>query len=160
MTDYKCLFPYPGGKSTVADIVWQRFGKVNAYREPFTGSGAVFWCAPYQPSNVILNEINPYIVNVWRALQADSEAVAHYADSPVFEADLHAKHLWLVQQGEFRERMLIDPDHYDAKIAGWWLWGASCWIGRQWCDYLRYEKKQSISRRLPRATDETGVNRQ
>jgi hypothetical protein len=63
----------------------------------------------------------------------DPEAVAFYADGPVNEADLHARHLWLVQREHFRERMKTDPHHYDAKIAGWWVWGISQWIGGGWC---------------------------
>jgi hypothetical protein len=27
------------------------------------------------------------------------------------------------------ERLRSDPDYYDAKSAGWWVWFASCWIG-------------------------------
>ena len=49
------------------------------------------------------------------------------------EADLHARHLWLANQDEFRERMKTDPDYFDAKIAGWWVWGISMWIGSGWC---------------------------
>jgi hypothetical protein len=30
--------------------------------------------------------------------------------------------------------METDPDYYDAKIAGWWIWGACSWIGGGWCD--------------------------
>jgi len=26
-----------------------------------------------------------------------------------------------------------DPDWYDAKIAGWWVWGMACWIGAGFC---------------------------
>jgi len=26
-----------------------------------------------------------------------------------------------------------DPDFYDAKIAGWWVWGLCSWIGSGWC---------------------------
>jgi hypothetical protein len=26
-----------------------------------------------------------------------------------------------------------DPDYFDAKIAGWWCWGACAWIGTGWC---------------------------
>ena len=37
----KAPFPWFGGKSRVADIVWDRFGKVDNYVEPFFGSGAV-----------------------------------------------------------------------------------------------------------------------
>jgi hypothetical protein len=76
---------------------------------------------------------NCMIANFWRALAADPEAVAHHADWPVNEADLHARHLWLVNREEFRERMKTDPDHYDARIAGWWVWGISQWIGGGWC---------------------------
>ena len=37
----KAPFPWFGGKSRVADIVWDRFGDVANYVEPFFGSGAV-----------------------------------------------------------------------------------------------------------------------
>ena len=37
---------------------------------------------------------------------------------------------------EFRERMMTDPDFYDAKRAGWWLWGICQWIGSGWCKDL------------------------
>jgi hypothetical protein len=30
-------------------------------------------------------------------------------------------------------RLEGDPDFFDAKIAGWWVWGACCWIGSGWC---------------------------
>ena len=43
-------FPYFGGKAKVADIVWQALGDVNAYIEPFFGSGAVLLNRPnYDP---------------------------------------------------------------------------------------------------------------
>jgi segregation and condensation protein B len=51
----------------------------------------------------------------------------------VSEADLHARHQWLVDQTGFRERMLTDPEFFDAKVAGWWVWGISQWIGSGWC---------------------------
>lgn len=74
--------------------------------------------------------------NFWRAVRADPEKVAEYADWPVTEADLHARHKWLVRSAEvaaWRERMRTDPEAFDAKIAGWWVWGACCWIGGAWC---------------------------
>jgi DNA adenine methylase len=39
-------FPYFGGKSRVAEIVWARFGDVDNYVEPFFGSGAVLLARP------------------------------------------------------------------------------------------------------------------
>lgn len=37
----KAPFPWFGGKSRVADVVWRAFGNVPNYVEPFFGSGAV-----------------------------------------------------------------------------------------------------------------------
>ena len=72
--------------------------------------------------------------NFWRAVQHDPDAVAHYADWPSNEIDLHARHSWLVGQREaLTARLEGDPDYYDAKIAGWWCWGLCCWIGSGWC---------------------------
>ena len=81
-----------------------------------------------------MNDKDCYISNFYRALQHEPDAVSEWADWPVNEADLHARHLWLVNQDEFRERMKTDPDFYDPKIAGWWVWGISCWIGGGWCN--------------------------
>jgi len=72
--------------------------------------------------------------NFWRAVQRSPEQVAFYADAPVNENDLHARHSWLIQQRDtFVPRLEGDPEFYDAKIAGWWCWGICCWIGGGWC---------------------------
>lgn len=182
--ELKAPFPWFGGKSRVADIVWSRFGDVANYVEPFAGSLAVLLARPTPPKVETVNDKDCYLANFWRALQADPDAVAHHADWPVNEADLHARHLWLVQQEGFRERMMSDPEYYDAKIAGWWVWGLCQWIGSGWCDTDRYERSKtgktvqqipdvgtqgrgmdaaslnSPSRRLPHLSDSgTGVHR-
>lgn len=129
----KAPFPWFGGKSKVARLVWQRFGNVPNYVEPFAGSLAVLLGRESVPRVETVNDIDCWISNFWRALQSDPEGVATYADWPVNEADLHARHLWLVNQAEFRERMKTDPDYFDVKIAGWWVWGICQWIGSGWC---------------------------
>lgn len=129
----KAPFPWFGGKSRVAHLVWARFGNVPNYVEPFAGSLAVLLSRPHEAKNETVNDKDCYLANFWRALQSDPETVAHYADWPVNEADLHARHLWLVNQHQFRERIKTDPDFFDAKIAGWWVWGISQWIGSGWC---------------------------
>ena len=126
-------FPWFGGKSRVAHLIWDRFGDVRNYVEPFAGSLAVILGRPTEPKIETVNDLDCWIANFWRALQHDPEGCAHYADWPVNEADLHARHLWLVKQTDFRERMKTDPDFYDVKIAGWWVWGISQWIGSGWC---------------------------
>jgi len=116
-------FPWFGGKRRVADVVWQRFGDVPNYVEPFFGSGAVMLNRPswHQHSKETVNDKDGYIANFWRALQHDPEQVAFHADNPVNENDLHARHVWLVQQRDtLTARLEGDADFYDAKIAGWW----------------------------------------
>ena len=142
VSDLKSPYPYMGGKARVAQLVWDRFGNVDNYVEPFMGSMAMLLKRP--PSHFdgaarreTVNDANHYVVNFARAVKHDPDAVAFWCDSPVMEADLHARHRWLVlsaQADEFREKMRVDPDYYDPKIAGWWCWGAACWIGGAWCN--------------------------
>lgn len=133
------MSPYPwfGGKRCVADRVWSAFGKVNNYVEPFFGSGAVLLSRPdFDPCVTTIETINDadgFVANFWRALSADPEAVARYADYPVSEIDLFARHGWLVNRMARLTWSLEDPEFYDAKIAGWWIWGISAWIGDGWC---------------------------
>ena len=83
----------------------------------------------------VICDLNAFICNFYRSLRADPDAVAYHADWPTNHHDLTARHRWLLAQGpELRERMVADPDDYDAKIAGWWVWGQSSWIGHGWCD--------------------------
>ena len=148
--ELKAPFPWFGGKSRVAPLVWDRFGNVPNYVEPFAGSLAVLLARPHSPGIETINDLDCMVANFWRALQHDPDAVADHADNPVNEADQHARHLWLSSQEEFRERMKVDPEFYDAKIAGWWLWGQCIWIGSGWC-----------AKRLPHLGNAgTGVNRQ
>jgi hypothetical protein len=133
----KAPFPAFGGKSRVAPLVWQRLGDVVNFCEPFANSAAVLLARPTPGRIETINDLNSYVANFWRSVQHDPGATADHADWPVNEADLHARHRWLVlsaESAEFRERMRTDPDYFDARIAGWWVWGACCWIGSGWCD--------------------------
>lgn len=129
-------FPWFGGKSRVAHVVWDRFGNVPNYIEPFAGSLAVLLGRPHQPKTETVNDADCYLANFWRALQYQPEEVAAWADWPVNEADLHARHQWLVNQAEFRERIKTEPEYFDVRIAGWWVWGQCAWIGSGWCAQL------------------------
>lgn len=156
-------FPWFGGKSRVADLVWDRFGDVPNYVEPFFGSGAVLLGRPHAAHTETVNDLDCMVANFWRALQHDSDAVSYYADSPVNEADQHARHLWLVSQEQFRESMKVDPDFYDPKIAGWWVWGCCTWIGSGWCSVqLPHlgDAGRGVNRQLPHLGNAgTGVHR-
>jgi hypothetical protein len=142
-------YPYFGGKSAVADMVWDRLGDVRNYVEPFAGSLAVLLRRPHWPweCNRIetVNDADCFLANFWRALQADPEAVAEHCDWPVNEADLHARHLWLVNEGvKHVERLRTEPEYYDAKIAGWWVWGCCQWIGSGWCHHPEWQQRPHL----------------
>ncbi len=130
------LFPYFGGKSTIAQDVWERFGSVKNMVEPFCGSAAVTFARPGWEDNAIIetiNDANGFVANAWRAIQHDPDQVAHYADEPVIECNLHAIHRWLKAQKERVDQLEHDVEFYDAKVAGWWIWGMCCWIGSGFC---------------------------
>src|SRR5271166_510185 len=131
----KAPFPYFGGKSRAAALVWPRFGAVRNYVEPFMGSAAMLLARPDGWTGTeTVNDADGLLCNFWRALKADPEATAYHADWPVNENDLHARHAWLVgRRDSLQARLEGDPKYFDAKIAGWWVWGMACWIGGGFC---------------------------
>ena len=128
-------FPYFGGKRKIVAQVWQRFGTVSNYVEPFAGTAACLFARPEPFSgNETINDADGMVANFWRSVKLHPEATAEHADWPVNENDLHARHAWLVGQKEtLRANLEGSPDWCDPKIAGWWVWGMSCWIGSGFC---------------------------
>ena len=105
-----------------------------------------------------MNDLDGLLGNFWRAVQADPGAVAHHAHYIIHECDLHARHAWLVRHKEGLQTALEgDSDYYDAKIAGWWLWGICSWIGSGWCS--GEGPWQQVDGKLVKA-DGAGVKRQ
>jgi site-specific DNA-adenine methylase len=132
---YKPAYPWFGGKSKVAGEVWRRFGQVRNFVDPFFGSASMLLLRP-EPwkGTETINDADGFVANFWRAVQWAPQEVAHWADWPVSENDLHARHVWLLERKEtLRAKLEGDPEYCDAKIAGWWVWGIACWIGSGWC---------------------------
>ena len=68
--------------------------------------------------------------NIWRALQHNPDEVAKWCDWPVNHADLSArKRRLLSNEARLLENLIADDEWFDAKLAGYWIWAASCWIG-------------------------------
>jgi DNA adenine methylase len=135
-TKLKAPFPAIGGKAKVTRLVWQRLGNVANYIEPFCNSAAVLLQRPHAGQIETVNDWDCHVSNFWRAVKYAPALVAEYADNPVNEADLHARHRWLVLSedvAEQRRRVRAEADYFDPKAAGWWVWGACCWIGGAWC---------------------------
>ena len=71
-----------------------------------------------------------HIANVWRALQFSPDETAKWADWPVNHADLSARKKVLNEKNQYLLENLIKDDMWnDSKLAGYWIWAASCWIG-------------------------------
>lgn len=158
--DLKAPFPWFGGKSRAAPLIWQAIGNVPNWVEPFAGSLAALLLRPHAPQLETVNDRDAYIACVWRALAADPEAVASWCDHPVNEADQHAIHTWLVGQREtFTARLMGDPDYYDAKVAGRWIRGLCMWIGSDWCSGVGpWQSVDGELRHIGEATDH-GIQR-
>jgi len=180
-TEAKAPFPWFGGKSKAAELIWSRFGAedLGNYVEPFLGSAAVFLRRPAEFSGwVTLNDFDGHLVNFWRSVSMKPEETAQAAASPVFECDLHARHLRLVREhGRLSARLMADPDYCEPTLAGWWAWGACVWIGGGWCGgdgpwhaqpddegvstFTKGNGGTGVNRQLPHLGDGgTGVNRQ
>lgn len=131
-------FPWFGGKSRAANAVWRHLGDVEHYIEPFCGSAAVLIRRPenqIKPSRrETVNDADGLICNFWRSLVNDPEAVAHHADWPISEADLHARQIALIEWRNSNPigTLSANPNKFDPRIAGWWVWGQSCSIAG-WC---------------------------
>ena len=179
-------FPWFGGKRQVAVEVWARFGDVPNYVEPFAGSLAVLLARPHWDAEAsawrgsgrahteTVNDLDGCVTNFWRAVKHDPEQTAEWADNPVHELDLYARHLWLHERLKsvdgldagalaygrdkgvlpFAARLTMDAAWYDCRVAGWWAWGLSSWIGDNWC-------RPKVQLALPHLGDAgQGVNRQ
>jgi len=132
----KAPFPYFGGKHRAAPMIWQALGDPGGYVEPFAGSAAVLLARPSVTGGRVetLNDADGWLVNTWRSIQLSPDAVADAASGPVTEIDYHARLAWLQAR---RDADLVawlegDPEHHDAKAAGWWLYVCACGIGDPW----------------------------
>ena len=161
-------FPYFGGKSKISATIWSALGSdIPNYVEPFAGSLANLLLRPGGAGKTeTANDYDGLLANAWRAMKFDFEAVAYHADGPVNECDLHARHLWLVgQRDSLTDRLMADPDFYDAKAAGWWIWGACAWIGSGWCSgkgpWIAVDGVLTDCRQIPHLSNAgQGINRQ
>jgi len=159
-------FPWFGGKSRVAGLIWERLGDVGHYVEPFFGAGATLLARPHAPNLETANDRDGFVCNVFRALQHDPAGVLAWCQSLQHECDLHARHAWLVEHRDsLTSRLEGDPEYYDVRIAGWWLWGISLWIGSGWCagtgSWVRAAQEDGSWQLVKQAEGgDRGINRQ
>lgn len=155
-------FPYFGGKSKVADIVWQALGRPKHYIEPFFGSGAVLLARPdYDPTQHVetINDADGHLANVWRSLQRDPDAVARHCDCPVNHVDMSARVHWLRRNAaDVKQSMNDDPEFFDPQAAGYWIYSTCIWIGTGMMDQPR--QKGNKLTKIPHVSDGgVGINK-
>lgn len=125
MQKLRAPFPYYGFKGRVAPIVWERLGQdVANYVEPFCGSAAVLLQRPGgQQGTEVLNDKSGAVVNFWRAVRDKPDEVVKYAVTIKAESELHARNAYVRNNlPELTARLEGDPEHSDAKIAGYWCY--------------------------------------
>jgi site-specific DNA-adenine methylase len=167
----KTPFPWFGGKSKAAPLVWQLLGDCHHYVEPFFGGGAVLLNRPH-PCNrpyysETVNDLDGLVVNAWRAMQYHPEETARHASWPVSELDKNARQIHVLNWRKNKNFELLagTHDYCDPLIAGWWLWGTCVQIGafdgaapwtadpvtgriRKWKD-IQAEREPGVARDLP-----------
>ena len=130
-------FTYPGGKSRIADLVWDVFGQVDCYIEPFCGSAAM---ALARPPNMpvtleILNDIDGLLVNAWRSIAYAPDETVEYVDWWISELEQNSRHAWLLnRQDTLRKALEANPKYYDAEAAGYWVWLHNVYLNGVPCD--------------------------
>jgi DNA adenine methylase len=127
----KAPFPYFGGKASIADDIWRYLGDPDHYIEPFFGSGAVLLNRKqWENKTETVCDKDGFIANVWRSIQFSPDETAEYCDWPVNHIDLIARKRELIKNEErLLENLASDTEWHDVKMAGYWIWAASCWIG-------------------------------
>lgn len=133
-----------GGKRVMAKEIWNRLGDVKTYCEPFAGGASVWVLRPIEHFRrdlsdrsdggarrwENLNDIDGLVVNFWRAVMARPDEVAHHATRLASAIDLRACNLVCAETAPtLTERLTLDPDYFDAKIAGLWVFGINNHIG-------------------------------
>lgn len=131
-------FPWPGGKSAIIAALNARFGAVQNRVDAFCGSAAWILGSPPAPVETI-NDMSGDIVNAYRAIRADPDAVAQHCAWPVSEADFTARRIALkTTLPERAARCMADPEWYDARAAGYFLYvlavniGNDCYADGPW----------------------------
>ena len=127
--------PYFGGSRHAAPLVWEALGDPTHYVDPFCGSLAVPLLRPHEANRTYhsetVNDAHGLLCNALRAIAYSPDATAEAASWYVCEADIMARHLAILAWANAGnlERLMADHRWHDPEIAGWWIWGVSCWIG-------------------------------
>lgn len=159
-TKLKAPFPWFGGKSTIAHRVWRYLGDVKSYFEPFFGSGAVLLNRPptrHEKIYEVVCDLDGTLCNAWRSIKFKPQETAEWCSWPVNHIDLAARRRVLQREQAELVRQLVEDDMFcNPKLAGYWIWGVSCWIGGGFMT----DKIYNVAGQRPHLIDDIGVSNQ
>jgi site-specific DNA-adenine methylase len=116
------LFPYIGGKYTIAPEINRRFGAIDTRIDAFTGSSSWILASP-PVKHEIVNDLDGYVVNYLRAVKYAPDEVARHLDFPRAELELVARHHYVRDRlPELIAKLGGDPDYYDPVLAARWAY--------------------------------------
>jgi len=132
-------------------LIWERVEKCKTFVEPFCGSAAVTLAAPAGAfHHSIVNDLDPLVANVWRALKYKPDEVARAIDMPMDHIQIHAiRHALEDKRVEIVAKMLFDPEWCDPEWAGRVCYQLSCYIGSEALEH--YDAPRSLPEGVPHA---------
>lgn len=74
----KPFLKWAGGKSQLLDVIREKYpDRIEKYCEPFVGGGAILLdvLANYQPKEVLINDINPDLINTYKQIRDNVDGV-------------------------------------------------------------------------------------
>lgn len=108
---------WAGGKKQLLDRLEERMPQTyNRYYEPFIGGGALLLDA--QPQIAVINDVNKQLLNVYRQLKANAEAVISTLNE--FDAVACNKERYLEMRAEYNKK--IAAHVLDAECAALMIW--------------------------------------
>lgn len=128
-------FKWRGNKRRIGARVWERFGPVGHYTEPFLGGAGVLLARPNPTGLESVGDLDGLLVNFWRAVKEHPDLVTHHARFPPSDVDLHLRHAWLrAHRADIEALVASGPTACDPKAAAWWAWGQAHAYQQRWTD--------------------------
>ena len=120
MSENKAMSPFlkwAGGKSQILNLIAQNMpNSFNRYYEPFIGSGAVL--LSFAPENAFINDINEPLINAYRQIKLDVEAVI--SEIAKLDSAVCDKELYYELRKRFNDK--LSSRSFDAGCAALMIW--------------------------------------
>ena len=108
---------WAGGKGQLTERLIERMPKeYNHYYEPFIGGGAML--LSLMPQNALINDVNAQLVNVYRQLKNDAQAVVDAIK--VYESIPCTKEIYYEMRDRFNQKIIANT--LDAECAALMIW--------------------------------------